>query len=58
MGFLSFKANAKTDIVDVIGINVKVTALVNMVHGCLKTARNPAISVILLLVLIQEVTYN
>ena len=54
--FLFFEANAKTDIADVIGINIWVTAENIMLNGCLKTARNPAISVNLLLVLIQEVS--
>ena len=36
-------------------LNVRVTALVVMFLGCLETARNPAISVNLLLVLDQEV---
>ena len=36
--------------------NVRVTAQDIMLNGCLKTAKNPAISVNLLLVLIQEVS--
>ena len=54
--FLFFEANAKTGIADVTFGNMKVTAQDVMLNGCLKTARNPAISVNLLLVLIQEVS--
>ena len=51
--FLSFKANAKTGIAIVSHLNVMDTAQDVMYLGCLKTARNLAISV-----LIQEVSYN
>ena len=44
--FSFFKA-AKTGVADVGHLNVRVTALVVMFLGCLETARNPAIGVIL-----------
>ena len=57
LNFLSFKANTKTGILIVTFGNVKVTAKDDvMLNGCLKTAGNPAISVNLLLLLIQEVS--
>ena len=53
---LLLKANAKTEIANVGRINVRVTAPNVMYHGWLETARNPAISVNLLLFLDQEVS--
>ena len=47
LSFLSFKANAKTGIAVVSPLNVMATAQDVMYLGCLKTARNPAISVLI-----------